>query len=118
MANYLVIRRAICEWLDAQPHDAPLPRMSELAASMPDAARANAYAVCGALVVLERSGAIVMRHGTRSEARGHYAIRVVATGHVHRTKGCPFEAPQQGASECRSVNHPRIGGATTDAMTA
>jgi len=47
-----------------------------------------------ALIGLERRGLILRRHGTRSEHRSHQAIRIVSTGNVLKTAGCPFDAPE------------------------
>jgi hypothetical protein len=94
MANHTPIRQALQDWLLDLPPDAPLPRMKQLAEQLPSHLDADAYAVAGALAVLARANVIAMRHGTRSEARGHYAIRIRATGRTHRTEGCPFDPPE------------------------
>jgi hypothetical protein len=56
----------------------------------------DAWLVCGALALLASPANrfLVMRHGTRSQHRGHYAIRIVSTGKVLKTIGCPFEPPE------------------------
>jgi hypothetical protein len=73
--------------------DKPLPRLRDIALKMPIRLSADAWLVSAGLEILARRNVIAMRHGTRTEARGHYAIRVMATGQVLKTDGCPFEPP-------------------------
>ena len=76
--------------------DQPLPALSDLArlcGEFSTSRRRPAEDAHEALVLLRRDGRILWRSGTRSEARGHQAIRVVATRKVLKTAGCPFEAP-------------------------
>ena len=89
--------RLLLDFAETRPVP-PLPRLGRLAALVPDTF--SAYEVYNALSILRNSGRIRWQSGTRSVARGHQAIRIVATGAVLRTAGCPFEAPlpeQRGA---------------------
>jgi Bacterial regulatory proteins, gntR family len=76
------------DWLAAHPHD-ELPRLRAIGAAI----GSTGYDVWDALTLLEDDGKIVRRHGTRSENRGHQAIRIIATGRVLKTAGCPFDPP-------------------------
>jgi hypothetical protein len=87
----------LLRWLTALPEGASLPRMTDIGQALGFPATAVAYYVCGAFEQLAGRGIVVTRSGTRSEARGHRIVRVIATGRVHRTPDCPFELPQDGA---------------------
>ncbi len=55
--------------------------------------RCSAYDVACAFYRLVKRGTIALNSGTRSYARGHFALRIVSTGTVLRTVGCPFNPP-------------------------
>lgn len=80
---------ALYAWLRCRESD-ELPRLRDIAEQ---AGITSHYVVWLALATLMRQGRITLRHGTRSLHRGHQAIRVLATGRVLKTAGCPFEAP-------------------------
>lgn len=77
-------------WLTERASDV-LPRAKGIAAQCPGVA--SVYSIDAALRHLAGKGAITRRTGTVSENRGHAAIRIVATGRVLKTPGCPFEPP-------------------------
>ena len=51
------------------------------------------YTIDQAFRLLVRQSAITRRTGTRHIGRGHAAVRIIATGRVFRTDGCPFDPP-------------------------
>lgn len=71
-------------------HHGDLPPLAIIATTLSVPTAMDAWSL---LVRLQRNGVIAWRSGTRSEARGHQAIRVVATGKILKTRGCPFEPP-------------------------
>jgi hypothetical protein len=77
-------------WL-ARRESAVLPRIVEIAAECLLAP--SYYAIDSALCVLVKDRLIARRTGTRSEDRGHCAIRVIAIGRVFKMTGCSFEPP-------------------------
>ncbi|MEJ0017508.1 MAG: hypothetical protein WDN25_13275 [Acetobacteraceae bacterium] len=78
----------LLDWLAAL--DGDLPSLTGIA----DAIGApSAYVVWSTLDRMRAAGVIAWRSGTRSENRGHQAIRLVATGKTLRTAGCPFDPP-------------------------
>lgn len=82
---------ALYAWLLAHDTD-ELPRLIDLAEAV---GIASHYDVWGSLEMLVRHGRITRRNGTRSLHRGHQAIRILATGRVLKTTGCPFEPPER-----------------------
>lgn len=79
-------------WLSDQAPD-PLPPLQRIAADLPPFGHriVTHYTIWNALAKLSREGRIAWRCGTRSLHRGHQAIRIIATGRVLKTAGCPFE---------------------------
>lgn len=75
------------EWLATQ--DEVIPSLGGIAQAM---GGADAYRIHGLLTQLRGQARISWRSGTRSERRGHQAIRL-ASGKVLKTVGCPFEPP-------------------------
>jgi len=81
----------LLDWLAARETDT-LPRLMALAGICPIAS--SHYTIDAALRLLVTRGMIKRRTGTRSEDRGHGAIRITATGRVFKTSGCPFDPPE------------------------
>jgi hypothetical protein len=80
----------LLSWLTSKETDT-LPRLTAIGLLAPHVT--DSYGVHQALVRLRKQRSILWRCGTRGEDRGHQAIRVVATGRVLTTEGCPFEGP-------------------------
>ncbi len=80
--------QALYGWLLRHPPDQPLPRAAEIAtaAGLPDAG-----IVCNMFDRLSSGPQRVIYHvhGTRSRYRGHRAVRLLLTGRVLATDGCP-----------------------------
>jgi hypothetical protein len=79
-------------WLCDRETDV-LPRLVGIASAAPYAG--SVYSVDTALRQLRKAGLIAWRTGTRSENRGHGAVRIIATGRILKTSGCPFDAPER-----------------------
>jgi hypothetical protein len=80
-------------WLLMRESDV-LPRLIDIARDAPEfrsCRTATPYELWSALHRLSKSGRILWRCGTRSENRGHQAIRIRETGRVLKTAGCPFD---------------------------
>lgn len=84
------IRAWLLRWLIERESDV-LPRVAAIAGQCP--LTSDHYTIDQNLRQLVKHGLIVRRTGTRLQNRGHAAIRIVATGRVLKTSGCPFEAP-------------------------
>lgn len=78
----------LLKWLTERESDV-LPRMIDIARECP--VTNTYYAIDATLRALRSKGFIAWRSGTRSENRGHSAIRVISTGRVLKTAGCPFD---------------------------
>lgn len=74
-------------WLKAW--EGPLPRMTHIATLLPG--RWDAYAVSNTLRTLRARRLIDLRTGTRSQHKGHCALRV--DGRELKTEYCPFDPP-------------------------
>lgn len=68
-----------------------LPRLTELGSLMPE--KTDGYGAHDVLKALHVQGRISWRSGTVSEARGHQAVKILPSGRVLKTEGCPFEPP-------------------------
>lgn len=80
------------EWLVAR-EDPELPRLHGICVHLlPE--HVDPWRLSEAITWLARQGMIDVVHGTRSQARGHYVIRVRSTGRVYRTFECPLELPE------------------------
>lgn len=84
------VRDWLITWLTERESDT-LPRLIQIANECP--LTNSYYDVDNALRWLRYRSKIAWRSGTRSENRGHSAIRIIATGRVLKTAGCPFEPP-------------------------
>ncbi len=96
---------ALYSWL-TERSSGVLPRIAVIATALPQIG--GQAMVRDAFRLLARQGRIEQRHGTLRMSRGHRIVRIVATGVVLRTVGCPitFDSPPN------SPPH-RIGDATT-----
>lgn len=94
-SRHTVLTGWLHDFLCSLNADEPLPRPAEIARIFrrSTGGAGDAYLVCGALLSLDQRGFIALRHGTRTEHRGHQAVRIIATGAVLKTEGCPFEPP-------------------------
>lgn len=91
-----IVQDWLYRYLVAYSMAEPLPKLKTIAAAAPaDVMVLDAYLVSGALDQLAEQGKIRYRHGTRSEHRGHQAIRIVVSGAVLKTAGCPFDPPER-----------------------
>lgn len=81
----------LLEWLAARETD-DLPVIKTLETLYPGIA--SGYTIDQAFRLLVRQGAVTRRTGTRMVGKGHAAVRVIATGRVFRTQGCPFQPPE------------------------
>ncbi len=93
-SSTVLCANALREYLTALPTpimDKPAGLAKKL--GLPTSFNPDAWLVCAAFDALAKQGFLVMRHGTRSENRGHYAIRIVSTGKIIKTANCPFEPP-------------------------
>ena len=88
--NRNALHASLSHWLHQQ-QTGDLPPMSEIARRLP--VPADGYLVANSMKTLAHRGEIDLRHGTNSQHRGHYAIRVRGTGVVLKTNGCPFDPP-------------------------
>ncbi len=88
---------ALYKWLIERPPGA-LPRLAAIAAALRE--METVAAVSDAFRLLVRQGRIEQRHGTLRLARGHRLVRIVATGALLQTAGCPltFDSPPNFAS--------------------
>lgn len=88
--------RPIVTWLlnyfVNMPLWAVLPHLSRLAELYPGSVHLTK--IDTELRWMVANGIITRRTGTVRENRGHAAIRVIATGRVLKTAGCPFEPPE------------------------
>lgn len=75
-------------WLQAYQGD--LPKLSGVAKAVPLPSHYDAW---DALDYLRKAGRIMWRSGTRQANRGHQAVRMLDTGKVLKTAGCPFDPP-------------------------
>lgn len=83
---------ALYAWLLTREGD-ELPALGTIAAALP--AIGTTKLAFASYRVLEADGRIEQRHGTRSWAKGHRIVRIVATSKVLRTPLCPltFDLP-------------------------
>jgi hypothetical protein len=74
-------------WLLFRPPP-ELPSFAEIRRAVPELR--TKLGVFDAFQSLARQGRIEYRHGSRNRDRGHRIVRIVATGAVLRTVGCPL----------------------------
>lgn len=89
--NQHTVARWLLQWL-ADRETEILPRMRVIAGFCPEPVHSTR--IDTELRWLVKEGLITRRTGGRRELRGHAAIRVVASGRVFKTSGCPFEPPE------------------------
>jgi hypothetical protein len=89
---------ALYRWLLARNSDA-LPRTEAILAALPTLGSGGQ--VGNAFRSLARQGLIEQRHGTLRRASGHRIVRIVATGRVLSTEGCPLSLDDFSAEESR-----------------
>jgi hypothetical protein len=86
---------ALYTWLTSLNHS-ELPGLIAIAAAAPGTGTPKQ--VFEAFSLLARHGRIDQRHGTPGHAKGHRLVRIVASGAVFKTPGCPLtfdSAPNQ-----------------------
>jgi hypothetical protein len=88
--NTVLLATWLYDWLLA--HEGPLPPLGEIA-KLYKPFKVEAYNLHAALRSLQTGSKLRWRSGTRSQHRGHQAIRIIQTGKVLKTSCCPFEAP-------------------------
>lgn len=81
----------LLDWLTEWQSD-ELPNLTEIGRGLSDPT--DGYGVHALLTTLKSDGKIAWRSGTRSENRGHQAVRLTS-GRVLKTVGCPFEPPER-----------------------
>lgn len=81
----------LLDWLISRQSDM-LPRMKEIGALCPE--WTDSHGIHNAFRELARKQRILWRAGTVSENRGHCAVRIIPSGRVLKTAGCPFEPPE------------------------
>jgi hypothetical protein len=100
----LTARRAdlLHDWLIARG-DGSLPRSSAILRAVPELG--SIERVGNAFRSLARQGRIEQRHGTIRAGYGHRIVRIVTTGAVLRTEGCPLMLEGAGNPKSHRVGH-------------